>query len=214
MKRTKTIQIELTEEQKTQIQEQTDRKISVVKLNLELAANEDHGLQNPLTHVVPLRGGGDARKRVLALSHAYIARMALRHFNDIGELGGIPTIHFAKWALIDGGARLLFLSNYDGSWETYLDDFLAHFGGEAPIPFLVGLWPLRSHQLAVRIHNEVPGMVVPESVQERLRQAGAGAPEVGLALARELLAESREKAAGVYVVAPFRQPLGVLDLLT
>jgi hypothetical protein len=90
----------------------------------ELAANEDHGLQNPLTHVVPLRAGGDARKRVLALSHAYIARMALRHFNDIGELGGIPTIHFAKWALIDGGARLLFLSNYDGSWESYLGDFI------------------------------------------------------------------------------------------
>ncbi len=90
----------------------------------ELAANEDHGLQNPLTHVVPLRGGGDARKRVLALSHAYIARMALRHFNDIGELGGIPSIHFAKWALIDGGERLLFLSNYDGSWESYLGDFI------------------------------------------------------------------------------------------
>ena len=90
----------------------------------ELAANEDHGLQNPLTHVVPLRAGGEARKRVLALSHAYIARMALRHFNDIGELGGIPSIHFAKWALIDGGERLLFLSNYDGSWESYLGDFI------------------------------------------------------------------------------------------
>jgi homocysteine S-methyltransferase len=95
----------------------------------------------------------------------------------------------------------------------YLDGFLAHFGGRSPIPLLVGIWPLRSHQLAVRIHNEVPGMVVPEAVQERLRAAGASAAEVGLGLARELLAESREKAAGVYVVAPFRQPLGVLDLL-
>jgi hypothetical protein len=36
---------------------------------------------------------------------------------------------------------------------------------------------------------------------------------VGLELARELTAEAREKAAGIYVVAPFRQPLGVLDLL-
>ncbi len=96
---------------------------------------------------------------------------------------------------------------------TYLDDFLGHFGGRSPIPLLVGLWPLRSHQLAVRVHNEVPGMVVPDKVQERLRQAGAAAPEAGLALARELLAESREKAGGVYVVAPFRQPLGVLDTL-
>lgn len=94
------------------------------RLLRELAANEDHGLQNPLTHVVPLRKGGEARRRVLSLSHAYIARMALRHFNDIGELGGIPSIHFAKWVLIDGGERLLFLSNYDGSWESYLGDFI------------------------------------------------------------------------------------------
>jgi hypothetical protein len=57
-------------------------------------------------------------------------------------------------------------------------------------------------------------MVVPDAVQERLRLAGSGARDAGLALARELLAEAREKAAGVYVVAPFRQPLGVLDLLT
>ena len=97
---------------------------------------------------------------------------------------------------------------------NYLDGFLAHFGGRSPIPLLVGIWPLRSHQLALRIHNEVPGMIVPEPVQERLRVAGASAREVGLELARELLAESREKAAGVYVVAPFRQPLGVLDLLS
>ena len=97
---------------------------------------------------------------------------------------------------------------------TFLDAFLAHHGGRSPIPLLVGLWPLRSHQLAVRIHNEVPGIVVPERVQEQLRDAGAGAIEAGLELARELMAEAREKAAGVYLVAPFRQPLGILDLLT
>ena len=95
----------------------------------------------------------------------------------------------------------------------YLDSFLAHFGGRAPIPLLVGVWPMPSHQLAVRIHNEVPGMVVPEPVQERLRAAGSGAAEEGRALARELIEQSREKAAGVYVVAPFRRPLGILDLL-
>ena len=95
----------------------------------------------------------------------------------------------------------------------YLDAFLAHFGGRSPIPLLVGIWPIRSHRLAVRVHNEVPGMVVPDAVQERLRDAGAGAAEVGDQIARELMAESREKAAGVYVVAPFKQPLGILDLL-
>ena len=46
---------------------------------------------------------------------------------------------------------------------AFLDGFLAHFGGRSPIPLLVGIWPLRSHPLAVRVHNEVPGIVVPDS---------------------------------------------------
>jgi hypothetical protein len=41
-----------------------------------------------------------------------------------GELSGIPSIHFAHWSMIDNGRRLLFLSNFDGSWENYLDDFI------------------------------------------------------------------------------------------
>jgi methionine synthase I (cobalamin-dependent)/5,10-methylenetetrahydrofolate reductase len=95
----------------------------------------------------------------------------------------------------------------------YLDRFLELLGGAWPIPALVGVWPLPSHALAVRIDNEVPGIVVPEPVQERLRAAGAGAGEAGMEIARELIGLSRERAAGVYVVAPFRRPLGVLDLL-
>ena len=96
---------------------------------------------------------------------------------------------------------------------AYLDAFLAHFGGRSPIPLLVGIWPLTSHRLAVRVHNEIPGMVVPEPVQERMRAAGADGRAVGRELAHELIAESREKAAGIYVMAPFRQPLGILDVL-
>jgi len=36
----------------------------------------------------------------------------------------IPTIHFGRWIMIDDDRRLLFLSNYDGSWETYIGDFI------------------------------------------------------------------------------------------
>jgi homocysteine S-methyltransferase len=112
---------------------------------------------------------------------------------------------------VEGGARFAMTQIlFDLS---YLDAFLERLGGSSPIPLLVGLWPLRSHQLAVRLHNEVPGIVVPEAVQERLLRAGTAAPEAGAELARELLAESREKAHGAYVVAPFRQPLAVLDFL-
>jgi hypothetical protein len=88
-----------------------------------IAESEDHGVQNALTHLVPMRSG-ERREQVLRTAHAYIARMAKAYFNDIGQLGGIPSIHFAKWLLIDEGRRLLFLSNYDSSWESYLGDFV------------------------------------------------------------------------------------------
>jgi hypothetical protein len=41
-----------------------------------------------------------------------------------GTLSDLDNIHFAQWVLLDGGRRLLFLTNYDGSWENYLDDFI------------------------------------------------------------------------------------------
>ncbi len=94
----------------------------------------------------------------------------------------------------------------------YLDRFVGLLGGEWPIPVMVGIWPLASHALAVRVHNEVPGIFVPDGVQARLKDAGPNAPETGREIARELLEETRGKAQGAYVVAPFRQPLGVLDL--
>ena len=95
----------------------------------------------------------------------------------------------------------------------HLERFLDRLGGRAPIPVLVGVFPLTSYRLAVRLHNEVPGIVVPEPLQARLRDAGPREAEVGFAHARELLAAARERAAGVYVVAPFRKPLSVLELL-
>jgi homocysteine S-methyltransferase len=95
----------------------------------------------------------------------------------------------------------------------YLDRFLQRLGGASPIPLLVGLWPLWSHQLALRVHNEVPGILVPDAVQRALERAGAGAAEEGMRIARELYADVRALAAGVYVVAPFRRPLAALGIL-
>jgi homocysteine S-methyltransferase len=96
----------------------------------------------------------------------------------------------------------------------YLDRFLERLGGTCPIPLLVGVFYVRSFQLAARLHNEVPGIVVPEHVQARLRDAGSDAGDTGLAIARELIEASRERAAGVYVIPPFRQPHAALDLFS
>jgi methionine synthase / methylenetetrahydrofolate reductase(NADPH) len=95
----------------------------------------------------------------------------------------------------------------------FLERMLERLGGRSPIPLLVGVFYVRSHQLAQRLHNEVPGIFVPEAVQAALRDAGTGAAAVGLSLARELVAGARDLAAGVYVIPPFRQPAAALDVL-
>jgi homocysteine S-methyltransferase len=112
---------------------------------------------------------------------------------------------------IDAGARFAMTQIvYD---VDQFDRFLDRLGGPSPIPVLLGVFPLTSYRLALRLHNEVPGIVVPDELQEQLREAGPREVEVGFAHARELLAAARDRAAGVYVVAPYKKPLSVLELL-
>jgi methionine synthase / methylenetetrahydrofolate reductase(NADPH) len=75
------------------------------------------------------------------------------------------------------------------------------------------VFPLTSHRLALRLHNELPGIVVPQPLQDALQDAGSDAAQVGFAHAREIIEASRARAAGVCLVAPFRRPLRVLELL-
>ena len=96
---------------------------------------------------------------------------------------------------------------------AYLDRFLERLGGESPIPILVGIWPVLSYELAFRLHNEVPGITIPDAVQQRLADAGPDAAAVGLELGRELMEASRSRAAGIYVIPPFKDPAAALDLL-
>ncbi|MDB4941922.1 MAG: 5,10-methylenetetrahydrofolate reductase [Labilithrix sp.] len=86
--------------------------------------------------------------------------------------------------------------------ERFLDD-IAPLG----MPVLVGLLPLASHRNAEFLHNEVPGMQVPDAVRERMRKAGSGASarQEGVKIAREMLASVRDRVAGAYIMPPFER---------
>jgi hypothetical protein len=80
---------------------------------------EDVVTQNQLTLVTVV--DPHARHRVgavLAGIDAYARRLS-----PPGSLTGISTIHFVRWLTIDEGRRLVMLSDYDGSWEAYIDEF-------------------------------------------------------------------------------------------
>jgi homocysteine S-methyltransferase len=94
-----------------------------------------------------------------------------------------------------------------------LRELLVRLDGHPPVPIIVGLWPVTSHALALRLHHEVPGITIPEPILDRLKRAEPAAAREGVAIARSLLAEAREIAAGAYLVAPFGQPERVLDVL-
>ena len=75
------------------------------------------------------------------------------------------------------------------------------------MPVLVGLLPLASYRNAEFLHNEVPGMQVPESVRDRMRKAGTGAQarKEGVAIAREMLSAVHGRVAGAYVMPPLER---------
>jgi len=84
----------------------------------------------------------------------------------------------------------------------FLDD-IAPLG----LPVLVGLLPLASYRNAEFLHNEVPGMQVPEAIRERMRKAGGGAAgrKEGVAIAREMLAQVKDRVQGAYIMPPLER---------
>ena len=112
---------------------------------------------------------------------------------------------------VDAGARFV-MSQVFFEWAPW-ERLLEAFGGRLPVPAVVGIWPLPSLKLALRLHHEVPGITVPDDLLRRLDEAGAGAADVGRERAEAMLRQAREYAQGVYVIAPFRNPEDVAPLL-
>lgn len=92
-----------------------------------------------------------------------------------------------------------------------LEAFLSRYG-KPPIPMLVGLLPLRGARHAEFLHNELPGMIIPERVRAQMRDARDGR-ELGMRLARDLLGITRDRADGVYLIPSFGRYDPLIDLV-
>ena len=87
-----------------------------------LRADEDFWMQNQVTAAGLFKPGWF--RFLLATAILQLTDYAVRHIYTRGSLSGLSSIHFARWVPLDGRRRLFFSSNYDGSLESYMDDFI------------------------------------------------------------------------------------------
>lgn len=87
-----------------------------------LASLEDHGVTNQFSAMGSIKPGLFRRLTIILVLEAidYTAR----HIFNRGRLARVTTIQFARWVFLDGKKRVIFASNYDGSLESYMDDFI------------------------------------------------------------------------------------------
>jgi methionine synthase I (cobalamin-dependent)/5,10-methylenetetrahydrofolate reductase len=102
-------------------------------------------------------------------------------------------------AKVEAGAR------WAQTQPVYDLDVLERFLGRTrvPIPIVVGILPLHSSRHAEFLHNEVPGITVPESARARMREAGERGLGAGIGMAQSLLHDVRRRYAGAYLMPSF-----------
>ncbi len=103
-----------------------------------ITANENQLQQNHMFAVSRIKAG--FLRSVLLRAVLWSIQVSIGSRNPPGIVSVINTIHFAKWVRIPNTRQLLFLSNYGGSWESYLEDFITH-GADG----LTGIWSNTEH---------------------------------------------------------------------
>jgi homocysteine S-methyltransferase len=91
--------------------------------------------------------------------------------------------------------------------------FLKKLGGPPAIPVLIGVWPLNSYKQALRLNNEVPGILIPEPLLKSMEAAGASARDRGFDVARDMLKWARMEMAGAYLIPPFKRYEEIVEIL-
>lgn len=93
--------------------------------NARKYTREEGGINRHQNHLASITSvkSGFVRRWLLGLA-LFVINLLSRFWFNRGELGGIPTILSARWVMIDRGRRLLFLDNFGGAWESYLNEFI------------------------------------------------------------------------------------------
>jgi hypothetical protein len=102
-----------------------------------LAEIEDHDVTNQFTAMGSLKPG--IWRRLMAMTAFFAIDYAARHLYTRGGLARVRTIHFARWVFLDDKQRVVFMSNYDGSLESYMDDFINKVGFGLNVAFSAGV---------------------------------------------------------------------------
>jgi hypothetical protein len=111
----------------------------------ELALLEDHDVTNQFTAMGSLKPG--IVRLWIAIFVLLIIDYAARHVYKRGGLARVRSIHFARWVFLDNRQRIIFLSNYDGGLESYMDDFINKVGFGLNVVFSNGIGYPRTNWL-------------------------------------------------------------------
>lgn len=106
-----------------------NHRAALTKLN-NLRSHEDYYVQNQFSATGYVKPG--IIRLITVKVILFLAQTGLRHVFNNGNLAGVKwlgldgvyTIHFARWILLDNNQRMVFASNYDGSLESYMVDFV------------------------------------------------------------------------------------------
>jgi len=172
-----------------------------------LAAIEDHDVSNQFSAFGSLKPG--VFRLWLLRFLLWVVQYTTRHVYVHGRLARVSTIHFARWVLLDGNCRLLFASNYDGSLDSYMDDFINKVAWGLNLVFSNGIgyprtrflaldgakneqafkYYIRRHQLPTEVwFKAYPGLTTLDLTRNSRLRAGLSPAAMGDDAARQWLA--------------------------
>src|SRR5262245_4025554 len=172
-----------------------------------LALIEDHDVANQFSAM------GSIKPMTVRLALTWVALTLIdygaRHIYKRGGLARVRTIHFARWVFLDNYQRVIFMSNYDGSLESYMDDFINKVGFGLNLAFGNGIgYPrvnwlikdgcqderkfkefLRRHQLPTQVwYRAYPGLTAVDLERNTRIRQGLMSPSLAGQDAREWVA--------------------------